>query len=60
MTSIHRVVREAIGVRIEVAADVLEPHAFEARDERSGRLMQRLESRMLHSVLALHLLDEQQ
>jgi len=60
LTSIHRVVREPIGVRIEVAADVLEPHALEARDERSCRLIQRLQSWMLHPVLALHLLDEQQ
>ena len=60
MTSIHRIVRKPIGMRIEVAADVLEPYALEVRGERPGCLVQRLQPGMLHPVLALHLLDEQQ
>ena len=47
-------------MRVEVATDVLEPDVLEAGNERSGRLVQRLQPRVLHPVLALHLLDEQQ
>jgi hypothetical protein len=43
---------------VRVAADVLEGHAADLVGEKPRPGVQRLESRVLHSVVAQHLLDE--
>ena len=40
---VHRLVREAIGVLVELAADVLERHAADAARQRARLLVERLQ-----------------
>src|SRR4051794_21000593 len=56
---VHRGVREAIGVRVHRAADVLEGNAADFVRQRARPRVQRLQSGVLHLVVADHLLNEQ-
>ena len=57
---VHRRVGEPIGVRVERAADVLERDAADLVRQQPRLGVQRLQARVLHLVVAEHLLHEQQ
>ena len=57
---VHSRVRESIGVGVQRAANVLESHAADLVCEQARPGMQRLQSGVLHLVVAEHLLNEQQ
>ena len=57
---VHSRIRQAIGVRIGFAANVLERHAADFVREQASFRVQRHQPRIFHFVVAEHLLNEQQ
>ena len=58
--AVHRGVREAIRVGVERSADVLERDPSDFVRQQPGLCVQRLKARVLHLVVAEHLLNEQE
>src|SRR5262245_21956138 len=56
---VHSRIRQTIGVRIGFAANVLERHAADVAGKHPRSSVERNQSRMLHLVVAEHLLDQQ-